>query len=105
MTYCIFLKKNKFLKQHLSYLENITDFKQLNYEFDVKKFSDRNEIVNQFKKMYEKNLDDVFNTIWDNNGLKKNLFETNVTKADTKLDFIDLVKDTKSEFYNLIKVE
>ena len=58
--FCIFLKKNKFLKQHLSYLQDSTDSKQLNYEFDVKKFSDRNEIVKQFRKMYEKNTEKVF---------------------------------------------
>lgn len=48
---------------------------------------------------------EIFDAIWSNPNLRNNLFEANITKADAKLDFDNLVNDTKSILYNFIKVQ
>jgi len=94
-----------FLRQHLSYLEETTSLDNIVYEFDKLKFSDRDKIVEQFRKMYEKNASDVFDVIWNNKEFRSNLFGNNITKENARLDFIDLVKDPKSEIFKFIRAE
>ncbi|MBB1140667.1 hypothetical protein [Myroides sp. WP-1] len=69
------------------------------------KFSDRDKIVKQFRKMYEENAPDVFSVIWNTKEFRKKLFGNSVTKENARLDFIDLVKDPKSEIFKFIRAE
>lgn len=77
--------------------------RKFHYEFDAKKFANREKIIEQFKKMYQKNAKEVFEVIWKNDNLKNSLFGKNITKNDALLDFTELIKNTNSNLYNFIK--
>ena len=61
-----------FLKQHLMYLSQTNDLNKLHYIFDANKFSNREIILEQFKKMYINNVDKVLNNM--NSNLRASIF-------------------------------
>ncbi|MDR0196397.1 MAG: hypothetical protein LBI73_14855 [Myroides sp.] len=102
-----------FLKQHLSYLEDTKSLDQMVYEFDKLKFSNRDKIVEQFRKMYEKNASDVFNVIWNNKEFRNSIFDmssypTNISDGQLKTilmsDFKSIINKRDSKLYNFIKL-
>lgn len=101
-----------FLKQHLSYLQDADGINKIRYEFDAKKFANREKVVEQFKKMYEKNLDDTFDVIWRNKNIRNSIFDmssypTNISDGQLKTilmsDFKSMINKTDSKLYNFIK--
>lgn len=91
-----------FLKQHLSYLAETDDIGKINYVFDAKKFNNRNKIMEQFQTMYQKNIDDVFDVIWNNQSLRNSLFDNRNNNA-AKNYFRELVQGSdNNRLYNFI---
>lgn len=76
------------------------------YEFDKLKFSDGDKIVEQFRKMYEKNAEQVFKA---NPNLFKMYDRIDGGKIRNLSDFENLLKsnkiDSKHPIFNFIKVE
>ncbi|CAM3290446.1 hypothetical protein [Empedobacter stercoris] len=89
-----------FLKQHLSYLQDAEGINKIKYEFDAKKFANRDKIVEQFRKMYEKNAQEVFSTmspqlrevlLGKGNANRFDLFEQSIGNSNSRLyEFINL---------------
>jgi hypothetical protein len=94
-----------FRKQHLSYLAETEDISKLNYIFDAKKFNRIDDIKKQFQKLYQNNVDDVFDIVWNNTKLRNRLFEANIGGAEAKLDFADYVKNMDDKLFKFIKSE
>ncbi|WP_212906263.1 hypothetical protein, partial [Capnocytophaga stomatis] len=97
------ISKNKnFLKQHLTYLSQTEDLSKLHYIFDAKKFDDRGKIIEQFKEMYLKNAEDIFEA-------NQNLFKTYDRVGGGKIrnlsDFKVLLKNNEANhsMFNFIK--
>ncbi|WP_121966550.1 hypothetical protein [Myroides sp. N17-2] len=94
-----------FLRQHLSYLEETTSLDNILYEFDKLKFSDRDKVVEQFRKMYEKNAEQIFKPK-SQGGLGeskiKELFGNKINSID---DFLDEIENINSPIYKFIKVD
>ena len=89
-----------FLKQHLMYLSQTNDLNKLHYIFDVNKFSNREKILEQFKKMYINNVDKVLNNM--NSNLRASIFGRGSLSEQKKI-FEAMIRDSKSPLYNFIK--
>ncbi|UUV20436.1 hypothetical protein [Paenimyroides aestuarii] len=94
----------------LSDLKYLFDKRKLLQEFGPGSFNNINEATDavkvKFKTIFSgSKKEEIFDAIWSNQKLKNDLFDVNITKADAKLDFDDLINDTKSILYNFIKVE
>ncbi|MCC9063561.1 fibronectin type III domain-containing protein [Flavobacterium piscisymbiosum] len=107
-------------KQFITYLSDaskVTSLDKLEYWFDSMKFNknkDPQPIKEKFKQMLlnANNLSNkgeaTFNAIWSNIPLRGSLFPQNKNeddRDDAKDDFKELIKDTKSRFYNFITVK
>jgi hypothetical protein len=95
-----------FLKQHLNYLSETSDISKLRYEFDASKFSDRQKIVEQFKKMYQKNPKEIFNS---NPELFRKYNSVDGVKIEDWEDFKTFINDERLNMnhpiFNFIKTE
>ncbi|UII29068.1 hypothetical protein LVD15_11745 [Fulvivirga maritima] len=95
------------------YLRNIESFDKFQWKayFDKLKSawgSEANALTqmkSQWKTVFESKSDDIFEVIWGNQNLKNSLFDSGLTKADAKLDFVDMVSSTDDALYKFIKVE
>ena len=92
-----------FLKQHLSYLADTDDLNKMSYVFDANKMADRSKIVQQFQKMYQNNVDDIFNVIQNNQQLRSSLFRDNMLSPKQQLN--QLISDTNSALYGFLKID
>ena len=71
------------------YLSQTNDLNKLHYIFDVNKFSNKEKILEQFKKMYINNVDRIFKGI-NEGGLGVNKIQQLFGKdIRTKKQFID----------------
>ena len=59
----------------------------------------------QWKSVFQSKADEIFEVIWDNQSLKNSLFDSGLTKAEAKLDFIDMVSSTDDALFKFIKME
>ena len=75
----------------------------------------KNDDINHLKQLWKKAFtdykDQAFDIIWANQNLRGSLFGTGISKADAKLEFIDLIDEldnpniTNPILYSFIKVE
>jgi hypothetical protein len=99
--------------QHLSYLAETDDINKLHYVFDDLKFDNLDAIKQQFQKLYQKNADDVFDVIWNNQNLRSSLFgneisnitDMNIAKQISKQSFNSKINDINNNIYKFIKAE
>lgn len=80
------------------------DIGKINYVFDAKKFNNRNRIMEQFQTMYQKNMDDVFEVIWNNQSLRSSLFDGN-SVLSPKQQFNQLINNINSQLYKFISTQ
>ena len=80
------------------------------YVFNINKV-DEATVKGAFKDLFIAKSEDIFQTIWNNQNLRNNLFGTNINKANAKLDFMDLINELDDPnisnpiLYSFIKVE
>lgn len=79
---------------------------QIVYEFDNLKFSDRDKIVNQFRKMYEKNAKEVFEA---NPSLFNKMKDFDGYPIETWRDFKRYISDERfvfdNQLFNFVKAK
>jgi len=88
-------------------LENSNTIDEIVYVFNFNKANVTNDILPAFKTLFSDptRKTEIFNAIWDNQGLRNDLFGTGISRVDAELDFLDLINSTDSKLYNFIKSE
>ena len=104
------------VKQFNTYLSDFRKVKSIQnkeYWFDKLKLNgstDTTPIKGIFKQMIMQNNvltfngNQIFNTIWANVGLRSGLFP-NLSNADAKNEFTNIINDTNNSFYNFIYIK
>lgn len=115
------LRGAKFRQQFKAYLGNfaLSDIENLSYYFDAKKLVASTEFPNapfanvdeawefiagKFKSIYANPNNQIFETIWMNQGLRSDLFE-DMSISQARAVYNALIDDFNSDLYQFIKIQ
>lgn len=92
------------LPQFLNYIASVNDLSEMKYVFNAAKLSTEQAKVGMRMFMsINKNKQDIFSTIWSNEGLKNSIFPSITDQNQAYTKFGDMLNDNDSPIFNFIE--